>query len=293
MTTPHPPSTWIIPARAGFTTTPARRSCACSDHPRSRGVYTSAPRRPPSGTGSSPLARGLLPGTVHIVARVGIIPARAGFTRLTTGSMCSAPDHPRSRGVYFSTGMARHLQAGSSPLARGLHAAAADGPVRGRIIPARAGFTLQGDLPARDDRDHPRSRGVYPWPARGGCPPRGSSPLARGLPQLRTWLKSRGGIIPARAGFTWPPCRWTTGAADHPRSRGVYKASMNVSLMGCGSSPLARGLRVILDGKPRVDGIIPARAGFTLLRHLRGVGGEDHPRSRGVYSATLDPRRPL
>ena len=51
-----------------------------------------------------------------------------------------------------------------------------------------------------------------------------------------------------------------------------------------GSSPLARGLRVVMTDRCGGDGIIPARAGFTArvtrLRPLR----RDHPRSRGVYS---------
>ena len=50
-----------------------------------------------------------------------------------------------------------------------------------------------------------------------------------------------------------------------------------------GSSPLARGL--LLDNVPSVEiqGIIPARAGFTPVE-ARVVGDlGDHPRSRGVY----------
>ena len=50
-----------------------------------------------------------------------------------------------------------------------------------------------------------------------------------------------------------------------------------------GSSPLARGLRVLPGYTPGRDGIIPARAGFT--RAEAGVERiqRDHPRSRGVY----------
>ena len=52
-----------------------------------------------------------------------------------------------------------------------------------------------------------------------------------------------------------------------------------------GSSPLARGL---LWRPVRVGGvgrIIPARAGFTCVTGVPAWAWEDHPRSRGVYSA--------
>ena len=71
---------------------------------------------------------------------------------------------------------------GSSPLARGLPCFFHVGGDRPGIIPARAGFTRRGARFVLTYRDHPRSRGVY-WI---GMPDtvdlRGSSPLARGLP---------------------------------------------------------------------------------------------------------------
>ena len=53
-----------------------------------------------------------------------------------------------------------------------------------------------------------------------------------------------------------------------------------------GSSPLARGLRIRTADSKDVLGIIPARAGFTHRRSTPRLRSEDHPRSRGVYSAT-------
>ena len=50
---------------------------------------------------------------------------------------------------------------------------------------------------------------------------------------------------------------------DHPRSRGVYSQTFKDIFISCGSSPLARGLRVALIG-----------IWMTVV---------DHPRSRGVY----------
>ena len=49
----------IIPARAGFTTTPTASPCSSADHPRSRGVYARWRFTGCGVRGSSPLARGL------------------------------------------------------------------------------------------------------------------------------------------------------------------------------------------------------------------------------------------
>ena len=73
-------ATRIIPARAGFTEREGRRTMLSGDHPRSRGVYHSPVAGHDRGRGSSPLARGLLPGRVSALCSCGIIPARAGFT---------------------------------------------------------------------------------------------------------------------------------------------------------------------------------------------------------------------
>ena len=90
----------IIPARAGFTPDPARGSGGVGDHPRSRGVYRTTTRRSPTGSGSSPLARGLLVHAGAAPAEEGIIPARAGFTGVQARRGRGPEDHPRSRGVY-------------------------------------------------------------------------------------------------------------------------------------------------------------------------------------------------
>ena len=131
----------IIPARAGFTRSAGRRRGSRRDHPRSRGVYCVRSQPSASDRGSSPLARGLQAITATDGQAVGIIPARAGFTRGVHGR---AGAHP-----------------GSSPLARGLP----PGPGRRhsprRIIPARAGFTGGYEPGSLGMRDHPRSRGVY------------------------------------------------------------------------------------------------------------------------------------
>ena len=91
----------------------------------------------------------------------------------------------------------------------------------------------------------------------------GSSPLARGLRlHLRLHILNIG-IIPARAGFTGAVLSTLIHTRDHPRSRGVYMLTPLLALMRKGSSPLARGLLSPMSALPIVNGIIPARAGFT------------------------------
>ena len=217
--------------------------------------------------------------------RHGIIPARAGFTSAGRQGEGDARDHPRSRGVYQISIYVRDFHTGSSPLARGLRFQATIFGLCSRIIPARAGFTRERSRLAWVVRDHPRSRGVYRSPHGTRPHGKGSSPLARGLhirtrhhpPKLR--------IIPARAGFT--DCRNIIGRihGDHPRSRGVYNPKKYEPTALSGSSPLARGLQkpaLALEAKAR---IIPARAGFTLMRRTPWWVHRDHPRSRGVYDA--------
>ena len=110
----------IIPARAGFTVPGPSQWVKVADHPRSRGVYFLSVWVGVWGSGSSPLARGLLPASSQQKSPVRIIPARAGFTWRGRELHAHATDHPRSRGVYFSLFSALDSWGGSSPLARGL-----------------------------------------------------------------------------------------------------------------------------------------------------------------------------
>ena len=173
-------------------------------------------------SGSSPLARGLHSQAGRLNHLRRIIPARAGFTRTGVFSRRRGPDHPRSRGVYMITLHERELAAGSSPLARGLHFAREMILSRKGIIPARAGFTPPSACGSRSTRDHPRSRGVYLRESRSSSVIGGSSPLARGLPEVHSLAEQVVGIIPARAGFTPITGSPTSSSRDHPRSRGVY-----------------------------------------------------------------------
>ena len=273
----------IIPARAGFTPCARSSPTPAWDHPRSRGVYCFETSTAGAEDGSSPLARGLPTRLVEHGGDDRIIPARAGFTTGHRGPGRGWRDHPRSRGVYTPTRAGRRGGRGSSPLARGLHR---HGPPAGpqcRIIPARAGFTLDRRRRRPRHRDHPRSRGVY-WESDDPITQdHGSSPLARGLRGQDSTKIGGAGIIPARAGFTAQPRRHGPDLQDHPRSRGVYSGAVSPPAGTPGSSPLARGLLPASPALTPTHRIIPARAGFTPHPAHRLHGALDHPRSRGVY----------
>ena len=111
----------------------------------------------------------------------------------------------------------------------------------------------------------------------------GSSPHARGLLVDRHRIKLTPRIIPARAGFTADGFQWCHGHQDHPRTRGVYVMMTSGSGMRFGSSPHARGLPPQPRKRAAQRRIIPARAGFTAGKPLRGAVSVDHPRTRGVY----------
>ena len=237
--------------------------------------------------GSSPLARGLHKIEAALKAADRIIPARAGFTPHGRPSARTTSDHPRSRGVYHRFPGVEVCKDGSSPLARGLRWGLPGHSLQGGIIPARAGFTHPGHHKPREDRDHPRSRGVYLAGVHHVHERPGSSPLARGLRDLAEVHLVAEGIIPARAGFTSATPFPRRPPGDHPRSRGVY-AGQDVTVgEERGSSPLARGLRRPTPAGSATPWIIPARAGFTGGAHRPRLGRGDHPRSRGVYRPLL------
>ena len=213
--------------------------------------------------GSSPLARGLQLADVGLVALLGIIPARAGFTSWILIMTGIRRDHPRSRGVYLMPVFMLSKAVGSSPLARGLHGERAGDDLARGIIPARAGFTLPPTPTAPRRADHPRSRGVYTVRASRDCSAGGSSPLARGLRPVIRMMMRPCRIIPARAGFTGLQKSRSNIVKDHPRSRGVYSGAVMARQPSSGSSPLARGLRSRSGDVEHNVGIIPARAGFT------------------------------
>ena len=159
----------------------ARIVASIRDHPRSRGEYRTGGASVCVGLGSSPLSRGIQAcmGPTH--AAQGIIPALAGNTYPQGRLASRGRDHPRSRGEYLD-GMVYTDQAkGSSPLSRGIRAAAGvSGPVGG---------------------DHPRSRGEYVATELEKTNELGSSPLSRGIRVQREKRTLRRGSSPLSRGI--------------------------------------------------------------------------------------------
>ncbi len=174
----------IIPARAGSTTGTAGAQRPSRDHPRSRGVDWTPNWIVDDSAGSSPLARGRRPWPGRRRSSRRIIPARAGSTPAMRLLAAVFSDHPRSRGVDVTVTPRSSMAAGSSPLARGRPSYSADDEIATRIIPARAGSTGPGASAPGTCGDHPRSRGVDYDAVLIDCPPSGSSPLARGRPNV-------------------------------------------------------------------------------------------------------------
>ena len=110
----------IIPAHAGFTISWSFLCVPAPDHPRTRGVYITRWGERPAGDGSSPHTRGLLRVFRCGAVSGGIIPAHAGFTVPGLNTCLPVMDHPRTRGVYYSSVRVSGIMSGSSPHARGL-----------------------------------------------------------------------------------------------------------------------------------------------------------------------------
>ena len=133
----------LIPARAGNTLGGSARRGSKRAHPRSRGEHSI--RRFPlrQYRGSSPLARGTPQGDQVGYLPGGLIPARAGNTRISGASRPGRWAHPRSRGEHRLRMVPGHPRRGSSPLARGTQNIPAPAPVNPGLIPARAGNTFR------------------------------------------------------------------------------------------------------------------------------------------------------
>ena len=277
----------LIPARAGNTSVPPCARPPNRAHPRSRGEHIPASRLASSRAGSSPLARGTRLASWWVQGVGGLIPARAGNTRALSDRCRGRRAHPRSRGEHMKTVTQGILLSGSSPLARGTLTATCEGCQVAGLIPARAGNTPGTLRGHHQTRAHPRSRGEHQplldsfrwW--------RGSSPLARGTRRAHVLAHCRVGLIPARAGNTEQIHQMLPPDGAHPRSRGEHRSMMMRTLVGLGSSPLARGTQLHAGHGSLAQGLIPARAGNTCEPFREGLWSWAHPRSRGEHVLIL------
>ena len=152
--------------------------------------------------GSSPLTRGIL-YIIHPAAhKVRFIPAHAGNTFPVDLLVKMVKVHPRSRGEYLYVFERFCIQAGSSPLTRGILTEAATSMGKSRFIPAHAGNTDAQVKYEKRNKVHPRSRGEYTIDYAGIAASLGSSPLTRGIPSCREIHALVDRFIPAHAGNT-------------------------------------------------------------------------------------------
>ena len=253
----------LIPARAGNTGEAGRTEGADGAHPRSRGEHIAYEASQGHQAGSSPLARGTHTPLNRQSRTPGLIPARAGNTPPHQVQDQEPGAHPRSRGEHLALVIISDSALGSSPLARGTLPYYHWSAFFGGLIPARAGNTGTPSQPTTPCRAHPRSRGEHSRSASKKCCRSGSSPLARGTRWLFGFSTCWKGLIPARAGNT--PKSQQTGklARAHPRSRGEHAGGWVVGRLAAGSSPLARGTRLLASASCCACGLIPARAGNT------------------------------
>ena len=273
----------LIPARAGNTFTIAIFRLLQSAHPRSRGEHRLNVALLISQSGSSPLARGTRTPYVPETHHRRLIPARAGNTSTQWRWVALWAAHPRSRGEHDMEPSEGFCGNGSSPLARGTRADDGRAGLLRRLIPARAGNTGRTAEGAAGSAAHPRSRGEHVTPKVGQVGDFGSSPLARGTLSAGTgWLVDFR-LIPARAGNTGIFRNIHRRPAAHPRSRGEHGDRPGVLIALVGSSPLARGTRVLRAMRRRTFRLIPARAGNTWCAPRRFRACAAHPRSRGEH----------
>ena len=112
----------------------------------------------------------------------------------------------------------------------------------------------------------------------------GSSPHARGKPNIPIVASVLTGLIPACAGKTLRIDPDETAGEAHPRMRGENDAGVFEGYAAVGSSPHARGKRLIRVVFFGAVGLIPACAGKTVKADTSISGAAAHPRMRGENS---------
>ena len=179
----------IIPALAGNTSTPQRRSVRRRDHPRACGEH-------------------ILPGAEANTA-VWIIPALAGNTSMPV---------PSAR-----------RRCGSSPRLRGTRMAETSHHRPHGIIPALAGNTRRGSRRPIGSRDHPRACGEHKHAVKSGSSDGGSSPRLRGTQAKRAMKRGTHVDHPRACGEhpLIPPANVAVWGSS-PRLRGTHNGTCNV-----------------------------------------------------------------
>ena len=175
----------LIPACAGSTSPAPEPTADPGAHPRMRGEHSEFEAEDLAAFGSSPHARGAPRRRCRRLLHGGLIPACAGSTSSRSGTPIPA--------------------SGSSPHARGARRVVGVGGRRRGLIPACAGSTQPRERKTSAVTAHPRMRGEHACSEAVLASCNGSSPHARGAPDLKLLDRVAHRLIPACAGSTAAP----------------------------------------------------------------------------------------
>ena len=251
-------------------------------HPRACGENSWAARLMNGLGGSSPRVRGKPAVWDEATRAQRLIPARAGKTARARCARSSPPAHPRACGENERARAVGLANRGSSPRVRGKRPARCATAHAGGLIPARAGKTGPSSRIRLPGPAHPRACGENPNSLASACGAVGSSPRVRGKPDGEDRRGRRRGLIPARAGKTPRALPLPAAREAHPRACGENANLLIRESWERGSSPRVRGKRHLVPDLDADPGLIPARAGKTLVlgTHLMRHWGSS-PRVRG------------
>ena len=172
----------LIPACAGKTSPPAKKTSSSPAHPRVCGENALGGQYVFGDMGSSPRVRGKQRLRTRRASGVRLIPACAGKTVEEGEYLFAAPAHPRVCGENPTDATTALDPAGSSPRVRGKHDVGEINPSFSGLIPACAGKTEGGGGVSRRGPAHPRVCGENGLVCLVGNVAKGSSPRVRGKP---------------------------------------------------------------------------------------------------------------
>ena len=195
----------LIPARAGKTASPGTTCGLTWAYPRSRGENRRSGQEARFETGSSPRGRGKRGCDSGGRGHRGLIPTRAGKTRLRFRRARTPRAHPHAGGENAGVAACARAPMGSSPRGRGKHQPRRARHPRDGLIPTRAGKTR----PEQCDK-----------PRRGAHPHAGGENVSAGM-----FRSSMMGSSPRGRGKRSPYQQWRNLAWAHPRAGGENRRS--------------------------------------------------------------------
>ena len=253
----------LIPAQAGKTLRLRKETPRARAHPRAGGENGREANHPQTVLGSSPRRRGKLRRDLYARLDIGLIPAQAGKTVMSSMTAPGSRAHPRAGGENALSRARPRPVRGSSPRRRGKPRTTTSHHQHHGLIPAQAGKTALSCPHGTRSAAHPRAGGENFAQGIEAPLDLGSSPRRRGKPSRSASGSNVVRLIPAQAGKTplpcWPPPRPTA----HPRAGGENGPVCVRQALALGSSPRRRGKHIIRIKVLTWHRLIPAQAGKT------------------------------